>query len=394
MRKVKLMLCGLMLLIACVGLSGCAESRQVENQAYILVMGMDLDEEGNFVISALSPKISGGGGQEGSSGGDNGEYLRLSVRGGSYEEALERLNWAVPRTLNLTQLKMLVFSRDLVERTDCRDLFKEIAKTELLFTAAHVVVSDGNAQEFLEAMQPMVGTRLSTDIEASIEHYVRYGIAPDSRLANLYYRTESVYSDPMAMYALFSEAKPEAGAEAGGAEKGGAQTASALSGPMEEISRALESDMQNRYLGAAVFADGRFRGLLDGGETVLANLLSGSLDLFWYSLEDECIKLNVIASPTVKVDTRSDPARIKISIRLSVSNQDQYIDEEELAGRLRGDLEALIDRCQEMGAEPFGFAEVAARNFATLEAWQNYDWRRKFEQAQVEIRLRFEQLNT
>ncbi len=392
MDKIKRILCALMVLGVAIGLGGCAESRQVENQAYILVMGMDLDEDRNIVISALSPKISGGSsGESGSSGGSGSEYLRLSVRGASYEEALERLNWAVPRTLNLTQLKMIVFSRDLVERANCGDLFKEIAKTELLFTAAHVVVSAGNAQEFIEAMEPTVGTRLSTDIAASIQHYVRYGIAPDSRLANLYYRTESVYSDPMAIYAVLSEEKAPSG---GGGGEGGAQPASALAGPMEEVSKALDSDIRTRYLGAAVFSDGAYRGLLDGGETVLANLLSGSLDLFWYSLEGECIKLNTVGAAKVKVDTDADPARIEVSARLSVSNQDRPLDVEVLRASLRRDLEALIAHAQDMGAEPFGFAEVAARNFATLEQWQDYDWKREFQRAEVQIKLQFEQLNT
>ena len=382
---------GLLLLIAIsVGLSGCGESRQVENQAYILTMGLDLSEAGEIVITALSPKISGGGGDEsGSSGSGSDEYLHLSVRGESYERALERLNWAVPRTLNLSQLKLIVFSQELVEQVDCGDLFREIAKTELLFTAAHVVVCDGKAQAFIECMQPTVGTRLSTDIEASIEHYVNYGIAPDSRLATLYYQTESVYSDPLAIYAVLSD--EEEGDEG---DPNGAQPASALSGPAEKVSQKLDSEIRTRYLGAAVFCEGRYCGLLDGGETVLANLLTDSLNLFWYTMDDECIKLNTVGKPQIRVDTQTNPVKIEISIRLSVSNQDHPISEEKLRDSLQGDIAALIEHAQRMGAEPFGFSEVAARSFLTLDQWQQYDWRERFRSADVEIKLRFEQLNT
>ena len=392
MRAIKRILGGLLLAAIVIGLSGCGASRQVENQAYILVMGLDLSEDGELVITALSPKISGGGGDEGGSSGsgsESGDYLHLSVRGESYERALERLNWAVPRTLNLSQLKLIVFSQELVEQVDCGDLFREIAKTELLFTAAHVVVSAGKAQEFIENLQPTVGTRLSTDIEASIEHYVNYGITPDSRLATLYYQTESVYSDPLAIYAMLSDAE-----SSGSDSENGAQPASALSGPAEQVSQKLDSDIRTRYLGAAVFCDGEYCGLLDGGETVLANLLTDSLNLFWYTLEDECIKLNTVGKPKIKVDTSADPVKIEISIRLSVSNQDHRIPEEKLRGSLKSDIEALIEHAQRMGAEPFGFAEVAARNFLTLDQWQDFDWREKFRRADVEIKLRFEQLNT
>ena len=380
----------LLLLAISTGLSGCGESRQVENQAYILTMGLDLSEEGEIVITALSPKISGGGGDEsGSSGSGSDDYLRLSVRGESYERALERLNWAVPRTLNLSQLKLIVFSQELVEQIDCGDLFREIAKTELLFTAAHVVVCAGKAQAFIESMQPTVGTRLSTDIEASIEHYVNYGIAPDSRLATLYDQTESVYSDPLAIYAMLSD--EESSGEGG---QNGAQPASALSGPAEQVSQKLDSEIRTRYLGAAVFCEGRYCGLLDGGETVLANLLTDSLNLFWYTMDDECIKLNTVGKPRIKVDAQANPVKIEISIRLSVSNQDHTISEERLRDSLRSDIAALVEHAQRMGAEPFGFAEIAARGFLTLDQWQQYDWRERFKSADVEINLHFEQLNT
>ncbi len=284
-------------------------------------------------------------------------------------------------------LKLIVFSQELVEAINCADLFEEIAKTELLFTAAHVVVSDCRAQDFLEALEPTVGTRLSTDIDASIEHYVNYGITPDSRLATLFYQTDSVYSDPMAIYAMLAQE----GAPGGGEED--AKEASALSGPAEQVSAELDSDIKTRYLGAAVFSDGSFCSLLDGSETVLANLLSGSLNAFWYTLEDECIKLNIVGSPKIRVNTGADPVKIDISIDLSVSNQDHSMDAGVLRESLCSDIEALIARTQDMGAEPFGFAEIAARRFATLAQWQSYDWKRRYLDADVEIKLEFEQLN-
>ena len=127
---------------------------------------------------------------------------------------------------------------------------------------------------------------------------------------------------------------------------------------------------------------------------MLANLLTDSLNLFWYTLEDECVKLNTVGKPKIKVDTDADPVKIEISIQLSVSNQDQRMRVEKLRDSLKSDIEALIEHAQRMGAEPFGFAEIAARSFATLDQWQQYDWREQFRHADVEIKLRFEQLNT
>ncbi|MBQ8505995.1 MAG: hypothetical protein IJ466_00950 [Clostridia bacterium] len=362
-------------------LGGCAESRQAENQAYVIAMGLDRTEEGGIEISAQIPKISGSQNSESGGGSkSSGNYLPISAAAADYVTALERLNWSVPRELNLSQIKIIIISRALASEADFGELMQELVNTEQLFAAADVVVCEGSAKEFVNALSPTLGTRLSADIESTIEHYQSLGVMPDCSLANLNYYTQSVYSDPLAGYAILSGE---------GAETSKAQPASALGGSPQEIMQSAESEITTRYLGAAVFANGSFRGVLNGDQAILTNLINNSLDSFRYVFDGDTLELSPMGQCRISVDTKENPARIAISLNLSISGQNKTPDVNKLREALKGDMMEAISLARDMGADPFGFAEAAARDFLTLQEWLDYDWRSRFQDAEIEIKLRF-----
>ena len=381
MRKSALIL----LLASIFLLSGCSASMQVENQAYVIALGIDRMDDGSIELSVQIPKISGG--QEASGGApSSGSYLPLSVSAPDYEQAMERLSWAVPRDMNLTQIEMIVLAEELALEKDFKELLRQIVNTGHIFAAASVVVCNGSAKEFVKALSPVLGTRLSADLQAGIDHYKGIGILPECSLANLYYLSNSVYGDPMSAYAVL---------EKSGEKKDEAQTASAsLDGSISQISASHESEIETRYLGSAVFTGGVCRGILDGSQAILTNLIGNSLDSFRYICGGESIEFSVIGDTRIKIDTKSNPVKISLGLRLYIEEQENIPDEEILRQALTEDILAAIDTARAMNADPFGFAEVAARNFLTIEDWIEYDWKQHFQDAQIEIKLRFSRTGT
>ena len=72
----------------------------------------------------------------------------------------------------------------------------------------------------------------------------------------------------------------------------------------------------------------------------------------------------------------------------------------ELIGTKRADavkrareLLELVQKCQNMGVEPFGFGKKAVRQFLTFEDWNNYHWRDRFAQADVGISVDIEPID-
>lgn len=377
MRGLKIRSLALLVTIALL-LCGCAQSSQVEDQAYVLVMGLDRSEDGKIQMTVQIPQISGNGDAP-DSGGKESAYKQFCITAESYESALEKLSWAATRKPDLAQMKLLVISRALAQEPDFRRLIENIAQTERLYTATRVAICEGKAKDFVEAIQPYIGTRISTDVDALFEHYAAEGYLPESRLADLYYQTESIYSDPLTAYALLDAR----------ALQQQAAPASAMRGSVNAISEDLESDQPTRYLGAAVFRDGCMRGVLNARQTIIANLLRNQIKSLRYECGGQSLTIVPARSVRLRVNAKADPAQLIVDARLSIGAQEEKPDEALLRASLEADIRNTIEAARSMGAEPFGFAEKAAMSFPNFDAWQKYGWRERFQTAEIEIKLRF-----
>lgn len=380
----KISLLAFMLLI-CSFLCSCSQAAQVEDQAYILVMGLDRTDSGQIEMTVLIPQISGGSGaQEG--GGSKSSYKHFSIEADSYEAALEKLSWAATRDPELAQMKLIVLSRKLAEEDLCKEILENMAQTERLYTATKIAVCEGSAKDFVEAMKPNIGTRISSDIDALFEHYCAEGYLPSASLADLYYHTESIYSDPMAAFALLED-KQKAESENNTNEP--AKAASALRGTARELSAEFQSDNPVRYVGSAVFKDGSMRGTFNLHQTMIANLLRNQIESMRYECEGQSLLLIPTRSVRLKVDTKSMPIRILIDAQLSIAAQEEKPDENKLRRQLENDIRNTIQAAQNMSAEPFGFAEKASVHFLTFDRWKAFNWREQFRNAEIDIKLKF-----
>ena len=360
----------LLALAACALLSGCTQSLDVENQAYVLVMGVDEAVNEGIQLTIRYPRISGGGSnsEAGSAGGD---YGALSISAGSYEAALEKLDWAVGRSLNLSQLKLVVISEDMARSGEARQLLCDIAQTERLFNAAYVAICDSSAADFVNAIEQNIGSRLSMELNAMFEMYTRRGYVPNEKLADIYYQTISVYSDPMAAYARLAQ-KTEDGTR--------------IDPPAQTVN-AVESNIQTRYLGAALLRDGRVVGLLDAEEMTLTALLRNDTKYFEYLSQHQIIRLTPSVPVQIHVHCGPEITEIDVHVQLETAVTERIPDKAQLEAQLTADIEKLIARAQQLGVEPFGFAEYAAAHFPTLQSWMAYDWHTHFSQARLNIRV-------
>ena len=106
----KTKLCALLTLLALL-LGGCTPSRQIENQAHAISMGLDLTD-GKICMSVQVPTIGAGSG-EGSGSASATEYSIYSATAKDFPLAYDLLLATVPQRLNLTQLKSIIFSEAL-----------------------------------------------------------------------------------------------------------------------------------------------------------------------------------------------------------------------------------------------------------------------------------------
>ncbi|MBQ8954194.1 MAG: Ger(x)C family spore germination C-terminal domain-containing protein, partial [Clostridia bacterium] len=287
--------------------------------------------------------------------------------GRDYASALYALNAAIPRALNLTQVKSLIISEEMASSPDFPALLREF-KLSRLDGEASLIVCQDEAKALLDAQQPLIGLRLSDTLVTEMDRYRRLGCIPRSTLAGVFYDAESVYSDPVAILAAVT---PESGAD----------------------EFAYQRENRDAYFGAALFRGGVMAGTLTGGETQLLQLVRDGDARMPMPLDNAWLVVARQGLVRLHVDLSGDAPRIEVSFTVSVEDLRGDADMDTVGRELTEGLDALTRRCQALGVEPFGYARWAAAQFPTLQAWQAWNWRDQFSQAEVIYHLTVKRTN-
>ena len=366
-----------LLAAAALMLCGCRVSGEVENMAYVLILGVDRAPEGGLELTARVPRV-GKAGQDDGSGGD---YLLFSGVGTTWPQALDALEQATPRQMNLSHIGMIVVSEALAREADFGELASRIAETPHLYTTARFVVCEGRASDFVSAQQTVIGTRLSSDINAMLDHYARQGFIPQCCFADAWYLGDSIYGDGTAILAGLD------------AESGDAPAA-ALIDPGGMEGGSTQSPMRQRFSGAALFSRGRMVGTLDAGQTRLLNLIRGSAEAFPFECDGRACTLTPAGRTRLGVELREERSVLTLDLELSTLDDACARDAAGLESELASALTGVIAHCQSLGSEPFGFSEIAASRFATVQEWMNFGWRERYVRAEIVANVRIRCPNT
>lgn len=371
----------LLLLISCLLLSGCSDASEVENQAYALIMGVDkIVDEDMIELTIRIPKIGspdGNSDSESSGGARSGSYLVLSAKGDTYAQALEYLQWAATRELNLSQIKLLVVSEVLARDADFSKVSRSIAQTPRLYTAARFVVCEGSAKDFITGQETVIGTRLSTEIEAMFEHLESHGYIPQTTFADVYYELNSIYSDPVAIWGFPSEEPVEEDS----------QPVSLIINPQENADAMVESPSSRYYMGSVIFRDNVLALKMNAAETLFTNLINGNFDTFTYAYQDKFYNLSSVWKVKKTVDFEGNQTHLGVKLSLSSVMQIEKEVSKKLEEAIEENLRETIQKCQSLRLDPFGFSEKAARKFLTIDEWKSFNWRDKYAEADLDIEV-------
>ncbi len=343
-------------------LCGCQDIGEVENQAYVLVLALDGSGDGDLSLTARVPRIGRSEAQSGKGDSGNSPYLTFSVSAPSWSQALDALQWATPRRVNLSHIEMIVASEALASRSSFPSLMNEMADTPHLYTNARFVICQGNAGAFLEAGETVIGTRLSSELHTMLSQYARQGYIPDACLADVCYCANGIYGDPIAIWGDLANAGLEG----------------------DDPVSVKESPMRQRFSGAALFLGGRFVQALSRHETRLLNLIRGQCKTLSYSWRDRTIGLS-LRSSIRKARIEGDDVALILRLKLNAPRDLSEADLSALEQLIQGDIVRLVGDCQRLGLDPFGFAESAAGHFMTVSQWMAFDWRACYAKAPMDV---------
>lgn len=134
-------------------LPGCWSKKELNELAVVMALGVDLQEDGGYVVSAQVMNPSEVGSQQSGSSG-NSPAVTYSAVGKTIPDALQRMLNVTPRMLYLSHMRVLVFGEEMA-RQGISDVLDYISRNHELRTDFYLLVAKGmDAAEILQVVTP------------------------------------------------------------------------------------------------------------------------------------------------------------------------------------------------------------------------------------------------
>lgn len=379
--------------------SGCWGSREPDETARILLIGLDKGKENVLTMTVLIdvPRSKAGSGNmdEGGKGGGK-PAMTVSVESRTILTGLDMINSIVERRSTLNHLKAIIFSEELAREGLDRYMtplmrFPEFRRTIFL------AVSQGSARELLEGFQPLMENNPAKYVELLFNAQRYVGFIPFVQFHHFYNDLKSLSVEPVCILVGLSGAKHVRYQR----QPQGVREGDFLAGQLPR-----KGGGKLEVLGSAVFRESKMVGVLNGTQTVILNMLRGWFfeSLFAFSdpgrpdlfvvlkVEKERkpeikVRLGTGGIPEIWVRVPLDAEIISIQSGINYERPEKLPILEGVVNRRLEDLtEELVRKTQEeFRADIFGFGFKARRLAATYPQWESMNWPELYPEARVSI---------
>lgn len=382
----------------CIFLSGCYDKKELEQQAYVIAIGVDKGEKENsyrFTYQIANPEvgstIGGGGSKEPAS-------EIITITGTDFITSTTTANTSVSKSITLDHTKVLVISEELAKSEEFIRVMQAAQRVTQIRRQVNVIVSKESAEKFLQSVKPKLETRPHKFYQLIINRSTETGIVPESNIHRFFQITEGDADLFLAIYAT-TEKADEAEQKDEAAEDGY---------KAGEIPKEGGNPVQ--FMGSAVFKEGQMIDTLDGQETRLALVMDNTLEIRdLLSTYQDPVKEEYRVSADfskkmateVKIDYKKNGIT-KINVRvpfqvevLAIPSLVPYSQKPDLREKLKDSIEEelekkaekLVKKAQEdYGSDPFYWSLYVRDEFASVKEYEKADWNKKiWPNAQVTI---------
>lgn len=147
--------------------TGCMSSYEVNRLAIVTLIGVDLDESGDFKISASIVLPAGTAGQAGDGGKLQTSVILATSTGKGLYDSLRKLSYALPKKIYWSHLQAIVIGED-VARERMVPALDAMKRQHEFRENVPILVSRGKAEEILKLKPHLQGT-LGAEVSGIIE---------------------------------------------------------------------------------------------------------------------------------------------------------------------------------------------------------------------------------
>jgi Ger(x)C family germination protein len=403
MRKFAVLI--LIICITSVMLTSCYDSNEVDDLLHVIIIGVDRGVTDRWRLTVQFPTLkesTGGSTSSGGQGSGKASYATLTVDAPSFFTGVDILNTALPRRLNFMHTTVLVISEEMAKSGMLGEFLAPIIRFRQIRRSMHVYVSKTSAMDFVKESEPIVGTALSKNIQIMFKESSFTGFYPHVTLNDFYDEMKSTYRQPTVTLAALSSGKSfkqEGEKFQGEFKTGGEYYAGGL---------PLKRENKMEFFGVAVFDGDKMVGQLSGEETRLMQMADGEFKMGFFTMQDPLEPSLIVpfdvrksGDPAVKIQLDGNKPVIHLKVELegdllAVQSRVNYeqpdlkqILERAFERQIKDGLDKLMEKSKNLKTDIFGFGQIAARQFPTIQEWEKYNWLEQFQNAQITTEVKF-----
>lgn len=358
--------------------SGCWDRRELEETGFVLAIGLDNTPEDKISVT-LQIAVPANLAPVGGGGGDGPPVLVETMEGENLDQVLRLFHTFTDRRLSYSHNKLILIGEELARRgiAEELDLFtrhREMRRNVL------VMVAKGRAEDFLKVV-PQQERNPAQYLENLVRLTAITGVAPKIVLHNFVLDYGMPGVDPITPLLRQEESQ--------GKDEG-----------QNEITKL-------NLAGTAIFKGANKIGELNMTETQGLLLLRGQINQAVITIPDPQVENERIAlaltSASRKVETKFQPdGQVVFNIAIVVEADLRQLEgrlnyvtpqglqkmQNNLNKQIEKEIRLAINKCQkEYQVDCIGLGE-RVRGTMSYNRWANYNWREKFPEAQINVRVR------
>lgn len=355
----------LLILFLCLTLLfGCIQSKNIDEYAYVLNVGVERGTTMPYLVTML---VSAPGGLEET----KVENTVISAEARSFSEAYETLNAIYPSRLSFSRTSLLVIGEDLARNGE-QTAFLDFAFGKAdLWPNLRVIIAKGSIREVFTGWISDGDPSLRKIKTAAGDLERESGTSADVGYGTYLEAIGDKRFDAMVAYAGVNEYGLTE-------DLVGGETYPKVGGSL-----LTESLLKTSVSGSAVFDGDRMVGVLDGRHTMEVLMVTGLFKRgeMRFRLPDGQeigVTFYRVHAPKVCVSGRSAHAALSLEAdlfepeRLSIESGTLKTFLEE---QLETELKAVFAALQRAGSDAMGFGRFRTGRFLTAAEWEAYDWK-------------------
>jgi spore germination protein KC len=372
----------LLLLVLVVGAlsGGCWDRTELEDQAFIIFMGIDRTPEGDLLVTAEVTQVQGV-----VHGQSKFAAKLLTARARTITEAIHVMNAGMSRQLTLRHLRGVLVGEALA-REGLEPILMELMRSPVVRGTVWLAQARGRAFEIILKFTPVSEFNPGQATEGLILQTKRLHLAPPGRMQNFINRLAAPGGDPILPTEGLNQGVT---GEGKGEEPRWGPGKSAKAG---ELPRGGGNPME--LAGTAVFVRDRLVGFLTVDETQMLLALRGEMGKAYITFPDPLAPKRMVSmrfhqenKPMRKASFQGKRPYVRTHLLfegevLAIPGGVDYVPgparvqlERAAEAHATNTIRQLLEKLRQWGADPVGYGFLFRGRFATWPEWEAYNWR-------------------